>query len=371
MGQQETAKQIWDYLTSRGWTKQSVSALLGNMQSESSIIADSWESGIVGNMNGGYGLVQWTPATKYIDWAKSNGLVYQDVISQCKRLEWEVANSQQFYHPTMTFAQFTKSTQSPEELADIFIRYYERPLNPNQPARGTQARYWYSLFQNTTGGSATGSIEKLIERMIYWCTEVSLGYDQSNRWDIRDGGETDCSALVIHCLQEAGFATGAASYTGNMRSALIANGWAVVANNGSPQTGDILLNDVNHVAVYIGNGKLAQASGDENGQISGGQAGDQTGRETNINSYYNYPWDCYLRWQGENEPNMEELKDMLKLFKINTGYKSLQLVNTDTLKYFAMNADESARMRKFLYDKEPMFEPAEFQNVLDIIKHVL
>ncbi|QDK71070.1 hypothetical protein [Lactococcus protaetiae] len=68
---------------------------------------------------------------------------------------------------------------------------------------------------------------------------------------------------------------------------------------------------------------------------------------------------------------MEELKDMLKLFKINTGYKSLQLVNTDTLKYFAMNADESARMRKFLYDKEPMFEPAEFQNVLDIIKHVL
>ncbi|WP_223804579.1 phage tail tip lysozyme [Lactococcus protaetiae] len=151
LGQQETAKQIWDYLTSRGWSKQSVAALLGNMQSESGIIPDRWESDIVGNMNGGYGLVQWTPATKYIDWAKSNGLVYQDVISQCKRLEWEVANSQQFYHPTMTFAQFTKSTQSPEELADIFIRYYERPLNPNQPVRGTQARYWYNLFQNTTG----------------------------------------------------------------------------------------------------------------------------------------------------------------------------------------------------------------------------
>ena len=71
------------------------------------------------------------------------------------------------------------------------------------------------------------------------------------------------------------------------------------------------------------------------------------------------------------EPNMEELKDMLKLFKINTGYKSLQLVNTDTLKYFAMDAHESENMRKFLYDKEPLFEPAEFQNVLDIIKHVL
>lgn len=63
------------------------------MQSESGIIADRWESDRVGNMNGGYGLVQWTPATKYIDWAKSKGLAYQDVFSQCKRIEWEVANN--------------------------------------------------------------------------------------------------------------------------------------------------------------------------------------------------------------------------------------------------------------------------------------
>ena len=145
--QQLVAEQIWDYLTSRGWTKQSVSALLGNMQSESEISADSWESGLIGNMSGGYGLVQWTPATKYINWAQSNGLVYQNVISQCKRLEWEVVNSQQFYNPNMTFAQFTKSTQSPEALADIFIRYYERPFNPNQPARGIQARYWFELLK--------------------------------------------------------------------------------------------------------------------------------------------------------------------------------------------------------------------------------
>lgn len=147
--QQETAQQIWNYLTSKGWTKEAVAALLGNAQSESGIIADRWESDIVGNMSGGYGLVQWTPASKYIDWAKSNGLVYQDIISQCKRLEWEVANGQQFYSPNMTFAQFTKSTQSPEVLADIFIRYYERPYNPNQPARQTQARYWYNLLKNT------------------------------------------------------------------------------------------------------------------------------------------------------------------------------------------------------------------------------
>lgn len=44
MGQRETAKQILDYLTSNGWTQQSVAGLLGNMQSESGIIADRWES---------------------------------------------------------------------------------------------------------------------------------------------------------------------------------------------------------------------------------------------------------------------------------------------------------------------------------------
>lgn len=143
-----------------------------------------------------------------------------------------------------------------------------------------------------------GSITKLIERMKYWCLDVSLGYDQSNREDFRNGGETDCSALVIHALKEAGFATGAASYTGNMRQALTANGWAVVPNNGQPFAGDILLNDSSHVAVYIGGGQLAQSAIDERGKSSGGQGGDQTGHETNIRSYYNYPWTCYLRYGG-------------------------------------------------------------------------
>lgn len=146
-----------------------------------------------------------------------------------------------------------------------------------------------------------GSISKFIERMNYWCVTVSLGYDQSNRLDFRDGGETDCSALVLHALKEAGFDVGNATYTGNMRSNLTTRGWKVVAVNGNPQPGDILLNDVNHVAVYIGGGKLAQASIDERGKATGGQGGDQTGRETNISPYYNYPWNCYLRWPGTND----------------------------------------------------------------------
>lgn len=180
MGQKETAQQIWNYLTSKGWSKESVAATLGNMQSESGIIADRWESDRVGNMSGGYGLVQWTPATKYINWARANNLVYQDVISQCKRLEWEVANNQQFYHPSMTFRQFTQSKQSPEFLADIFIRYYERPYNPNQPLRQTQARYWYNLLKNT--GSVTpqppNSANKGDDIMFIYVKHLKTGGDE-------------------------------------------------------------------------------------------------------------------------------------------------------------------------------------------------
>ena len=41
--------------------------------------------------------------------------------------------------------------------------------------------------------------------------------------------------------------------------------------------------------------RLAQASHDERGAYSGGQAGNQTGTELNIRSWYNRPWDTILR----------------------------------------------------------------------------
>jgi hypothetical protein len=88
-----------------------------------------------------------------------------------------------------------------------------------------------------------------------------------------------------------------------MSAALTARGWVRVANNGNPQAGDILLNDANHVAVYLGGGQLAQASYDEHRRASGGASGDQTGRETNVSPYYNYPWNCYLRYTGPQDNN--------------------------------------------------------------------
>ena len=137
------------------------------------------------------------------------------------------------------------------------------------------------------------------------CRVWSVGYDQSQRWNIYNGGETDCSALVIWALKQGGFDTGSATYTGNLSYNLTRRGWLrLPANLGILQPGDILLNDTHHVCMVIsGHGHsaiIAQASIDERGRASGGRAGDQTGGETNERKVYTYRhgWDCILRYTG-------------------------------------------------------------------------
>jgi hypothetical protein len=145
------AQYILDYLTSRGWTKNAVCGMLGNMQTESSINPGIWQGLQEGNTSGGFGLVQWTPATKYFTWCDARGLAYSDMDSNLARILYEVDNNLQYYSPSGSFADFTKSTDTPYNLAMDFLAHYERPADPNQPNRGTQAEHWFSVL---TGGTS-------------------------------------------------------------------------------------------------------------------------------------------------------------------------------------------------------------------------
>jgi murein L,D-transpeptidase YcbB/YkuD len=49
--------------------------------------------------------------------------------------------------------------------------------------------------------------------------------------------------------------------------------------------------------MVTGNGRMVAARINEHGQTTGGAEGDQTGREICQQAYYNYPWDCVLRYQ--------------------------------------------------------------------------
>lgn len=150
-------------------------------------------------------------------------------------------------------------------------------------------------------------------RAVAWAVETAAraehGYDQTSRW----GPDYDCSSLVISAYEQAGTGVRAAgaTYTGNMRTAFLSCGFADVTNTVSLPSGtglvagDVLLHEQNHTALCIGGGQIVHASGNEKGGIIGGQTGDQTGGEICVRSYYNYPWDCVLRYREDPASDLD------------------------------------------------------------------
>lgn len=170
------AQYILDYLTVKGWTKNAICGMLGNMETESTINPGLWEVPHTGDFNYGYGLVQWTPSTKLYNWCVANSLDYTQMNSQLDRIVWEVTNGDQWISSVMTFQEFTQSTDSAYNLAMLFIQAYERPLDPNQPIRGEQANYWYTnLTGGGSGGGGTGNCKLIYP---YWYgSNIRISYN--------------------------------------------------------------------------------------------------------------------------------------------------------------------------------------------------
>lgn len=147
------AKYIYFSLSSKGWTINSISAILGNMQAESSINPGRWQSDDVGNYSLGYGLVQWTPVTKYTDWCSGQGFSDpSEMDNNISRIEYERANGGQWYATdsyNLTFDEFATSSESCEYLARAFLLCYERPGDQSesvQEYRGSLARHWFNYL---------------------------------------------------------------------------------------------------------------------------------------------------------------------------------------------------------------------------------
>jgi hypothetical protein len=154
-------------------------------------------------------------------------------------------------------------------------------------------------------------VEKAVDYMKKIAADPKHGYSQTNRWGSPNTwSDYDCSSLVISAYQSAGIPVKdkGATYTGNMYSVFLQCGFKDVTNKVNLATGsgliagDVLLNHQNHTAMMISTSQLAQASIDENGNISGGKVGDQTGWEIHTRSYYNYPWNCVLRYPETAKP---------------------------------------------------------------------
>ncbi|MBS0949426.1 hypothetical protein JK159_03390 [Weissella minor] len=144
--QEQNARYLYQFFSERGWTRNAIAGMLGNMMVESYLLPDITEFG----GGGGYGLVQWTPADKLINWAKENGYDHRTLFAQSMRIQYEMTHGIQFY-PSSAYpinaTQYMQSQDSAYQLAKVFLSNYERPFESNQPERGNIAMYWYHFLE--------------------------------------------------------------------------------------------------------------------------------------------------------------------------------------------------------------------------------
>lgn len=170
--QMETnAEYIYNYLKKKGFTKNAICGILGNMNSESTINPAVWQS--LNDMYLGYGLVQWDDGKLFIDWAKKEGVIsaataeavnslaYSNpkklmdaeldylIVSMNTVGNWfKPDNNQSKYgtSETLTASQFKVSNKSADILARIFCGHYERPGVPKISERVANAKKWYNFL---------------------------------------------------------------------------------------------------------------------------------------------------------------------------------------------------------------------------------
>lgn len=150
---QNNAFVFYSMMYFKGFTLNAIAGMLGNMETESTINPGCWQNLDEGNYNLGFGLVQWTPATNYTDWAVAKGYDIGDGNGQCEWLDSETASSGQWLETPeypMSWDEFRTSNDSPENLASAFLKNFERAGVEVEQERRQQAKKWYDYLQGLT-----------------------------------------------------------------------------------------------------------------------------------------------------------------------------------------------------------------------------
>lgn len=139
------------------WTTNSIAAMCGNAQSEGALNPSQWQYGGGMSTSLGYGLFQWTPATKFLDWAADRGLSRYGIRPQVDRVEYERAVGGQWIKTSrypITFTQFLTGNYELDFLARAWLYNYERPKNPaaSENIRVERSRIWYEYISGEEPG---------------------------------------------------------------------------------------------------------------------------------------------------------------------------------------------------------------------------
>ena len=148
-----------------GWSINAICGVLGNIQQESSINPAQTQNGYpIGTMNGGYGLCQWTPASKIKNWLQAhNHSLYSGYWQICAMnnlsLDIQLTNEEVLAHygnewiPTtqypLTYEEFKHSGQTVEYLTMAFLKNYERAGDEVTSQRIRYAENWYRYLMGS------------------------------------------------------------------------------------------------------------------------------------------------------------------------------------------------------------------------------
>lgn len=154
--QQNNADMFYAAMSSYGFSDVACAAIWSNILFESGGNPMAWETGQVSN---GFGLVQWTPATKIRNWAADNNLNPDDGNVQCRRIYLEFSNPSTYeqYYSTNNFPvsaqQFMNADLSQHDItwwSEAFTRNYERPneqaFQDRKAAQFAAAQEYYTRF---------------------------------------------------------------------------------------------------------------------------------------------------------------------------------------------------------------------------------
>lgn len=180
------ANYIYSFFKSKGWTKQSICAMLGNMQRESTINPGLWYSLKEGDTSVALGLVQWYPASKLINWCNSKGYDYLSIEAQCNKIMDELNNGGQWIATSdypETFKEFTNSTKSIEYLTYAFLKNYERADVDAASERVEHANYWFNHLESVSYNFTPRLTSDGMEGNPYWYSKnpfYQAGYGLPN-----------------------------------------------------------------------------------------------------------------------------------------------------------------------------------------------
>ena len=159
---QENVMKMVEVLAPLGWTINAIAALAGNQAYESGFNPWRWESDTV-NLSRGYGLFQYTPATKYIQSSVAAGYTgFQPNYPMGSGGQDDGTAQLLFMHNNvdggyistsaypLSMQAFRESTQSPDYLASAWLYNYERPADPSatEAGRRADALWWYDWLVN-------------------------------------------------------------------------------------------------------------------------------------------------------------------------------------------------------------------------------